>query len=540
MADTTFVDYQTVIPAAWLNDVNDLTYGIDDATGAGLVGFNHSTLYAASTAGWGIRSSVTDYNILRDIPVAEWAAVLDGTTTVDHSSILQTRINALAAADGGCIFIPGTLLCNTPIILKSTVSLRGNCNGNLDTMSRIKKDSTTTAAVTVIAGSLVVYEDNGGVIPSNVNAIIVLTDNGSGSGRYQGSITGLHLEGTLSTPGNYETQKVEFGIVSLGSVSESLFEHITITSTKYGLTLPIIFVSQISRVTFQTCLYGLGINNGTSTNITNCYANNCRNWGYFIRDHKYSLISGNACDSLNDPAKYPTRTRECSAYRLRSTLGVVVCGNGDELTYGNSYYLETFVASEMYGNLSIGIGSDYVGAEQIAWIKTDSELDASSIYNNHAYSVKGTGLTSGGASAGAHHNIYAASPTSVFPHKFQDNVVADARSTMLIEAGWGNNSLAATLAPVTITAVTHSMICTDVDLIANRAGTITLSLPTPSLAKGKEINIRTIQAQAVDSAASDVVPLIGGAAGTSILAATDGRWARLKCDGTNWQIMAAN
>jgi hypothetical protein len=52
--------------------------------------------------------------------------------------------------------------------------------------------------------------------------------------------------------------------------------------------------------------------------------------------------------------------------------------------------------------------------------------------------------------------------------------------------------------------------------------------------------MKTIAAQAVVSAASNVVPLIGGAAGTAILAATAGKYASLQSDGTNWITMTGN
>lgn len=78
------------------------------------------------------------------------------------------------------------------------------------------------------------------------------------------------------------------------------------------------------------------------------------------------------------------------------------------------------------------------------------------------------------------------------------------------------------------------------DIISNRAATNTATLPTASDFPGREINLRTIQAFTVVSASSNVVPLAGGAAGTAILAATAGKWARLVSDGTNWQIMAGN
>ena len=96
------------------------------------------------------------------------------------------------------------------------------------------------------------------------------------------------------------------------------------------------------------------------------------------------------------------------------------------------------------------------------------------------------------------------------------------------------------VAPVTITFATYTLVSTDVNLIANRAGTITLTLPVASANSGRTILIKTIQNQSVVSASSNVVPLAGGAAGTAILAATAGKYAQLISDGTNWIIMQGN
>lgn len=76
-------------------------------------------------------------------------------------------------------------------------------------------------------------------------------------------------------------------------------------------------------------------------------------------------------------------------------------------------------------------------------------------------------------------------------------------------------------------------------VICNGAGTITVTLPAASSWTGREVMIKTIAAQTVVSASSNVVPLTGGAAGTAILAATAGKWATLVSDGTNWVIMSA-
>lgn len=95
-------------------------------------------------------------------------------------------------------------------------------------------------------------------------------------------------------------------------------------------------------------------------------------------------------------------------------------------------------------------------------------------------------------------------------------------------------------APGTVTAATYSVGTTDANLIFNRAGTVTVTLPAAASFAGRELLLRTITANTVVSASSNVVPAAGGAAGTAILAATAGKWALLQSDGTNWQIMTSN
>lgn len=94
-------------------------------------------------------------------------------------------------------------------------------------------------------------------------------------------------------------------------------------------------------------------------------------------------------------------------------------------------------------------------------------------------------------------------------------------------------------APSTKTA-NYSMAATDSSLIFNGSGSITLTLQAASSYSGRMLYVKTIAAQTVVSASSNVVPLAGGAAGTAILAATAGKWAILQSDGTNWIIMASN
>ena len=77
-------------------------------------------------------------------------------------------------------------------------------------------------------------------------------------------------------------------------------------------------------------------------------------------------------------------------------------------------------------------------------------------------------------------------------------------------------------------------------VINNKSGsTCTVTLPAASSWAGRAVTFKNLQLQTLVSASSDVVPLIGGAAGTAILPGLVGAWATLVSDGTNWVVMAS-
>jgi hypothetical protein len=96
----------------------------------------------------------------------------------------------------------------------------------------------------------------------------------------------------------------------------------------------------------------------------------------------------------------------------------------------------------------------------------------------------------------------------------------------------------ATYEVTTVTNSTHSTFYRTDWYVFNRAGTVTVTLPDATKSRGRLLRLKTIQAQAVDSASSNVVPIDSATAGTAILPATDGAWCQLYCDGTNWVVMA--
>jgi len=90
------------------------------------------------------------------------------------------------------------------------------------------------------------------------------------------------------------------------------------------------------------------------------------------------------------------------------------------------------------------------------------------------------------------------------------------------------------------TTSTYSVVEGDHTIIANFAGTITMTLPSASSYTGRKLQFLTYTNNTVVSASSNVVPITGGSAATAILAGTAGKWANLQSDGTSWRIVAAN
>lgn len=105
----------------------------------------------------------------------------------------------------------------------------------------------------------------------------------------------------------------------------------------------------------------------------------------------------------------------------------------------------------------------------------------------------------------------------------------------LTSTDWNTfNNKQTTSAPVTYTA-NFSVAATDAWVINNKSGSsCTVTLPTASSYSGRVLHFQNYQAQTLISASSNVVPLAGGAAGTSILLASAGDSATLVSDGSNW------
>jgi len=81
---------------------------------------------------------------------------------------------------------------------------------------------------------------------------------------------------------------------------------------------------------------------------------------------------------------------------------------------------------------------------------------------------------------------------------------------------------------------------TDTWIINNKTGSaLTLTFPAASSWTGRSITVKNMQAQLVNSASSNIVPIDSTTAGTAILLNVIGNWATMVSNGTNWVIMQA-
>lgn len=369
--------------------------------------------------------------ILNRTPIVTyWGAKVDGAT--DDTIAFNTAAAWLRGVGGGELLIPsGQLNCPGGLYVYDGVSLRGM--GKLPTT--LFKDTTTTQAVVVTAGPLVVYNNN--PLPSNINAALVLDGPG---GRYRGAIRNIRILGGLVTANQPETAKVEFGIAQLGTESDFILDNVQVENCQYAAVFPDVFAASITNCRFESCLRGPAIDSGTSLEYHSNYSNNCRDWGRYFRNISYTHSSNNACDSLNNPTMYPTRTRTCVANKLRSLTSFTSFSDGCEQPYGIVWELDTLDNCSITYPTVYGFGSDYSGVDEMAVVSIKGAWRDCEFKNLRGVGLKATGLLSGGAVALAahHHDIYV-DPATIVIASAVTGVLLTTTLGSRVPAGFGNN-----------------------------------------------------------------------------------------------------
>jgi hypothetical protein len=222
------------------------------------------------------------------------------------------------------------------------------------------------------------------------------------------------------------------------------------------------------------------------------------------------------------------------------------------LNLSSSGALQTSGGASLLGELFVTVpsGSEAVrfqasGTNNYLTVKPETSANAAQLfYWNGGASAAGTlnlngkiVIATASTTASASFNIV---PGGVAPTSPANGDIWVVGGNIYVRLGSVTYNLNVANSVSTTKTTNYSQTATDSSLIFNGAGSITLTLVAASSVPGQWLYVKTIAAQTVVSASSNVVPLTGGAAGTAILSASAGKWAALQSDSTNWIIMAAN
>lgn len=275
--------------------------------------------------------------------------------------------------------------------------------------------------------------------------------------------------------------------------------------------------ASIDNTTALLATYGSALVCGSSIIVDNWY------YGIAARDNSMIYCPSVSVDHSGDVGIWAYRNSYVYAASATSNRAVDSTNNlgyGFQAEYGSTLVCNNGSAT---GCLIAGVGALSNSIVEAAAV-TSSTNTGSGIFSNESSTVYASGATVNSNSAWG----------------------VDSRDTSTVSAipiganNTGNTLGSFSFIPRTVTA-DGAVLVTDKHIIANKAGTLTLTMLNAASYPGKEITIRTITANTVVSSSSagglGVVPRAGGAAGTAILAATAGAWVRLVSDGTNWQVM---
>ena len=218
------------------------------------------------------------------------------------------------------------------------------------------------------------------------------------------------------------------------------------------------------------------------------------------------------------------------AITLTTTITGLLKGNGTAIsaaTSGTDYAPATSGTSILYGNGSGGFSNVTIGSGVSFAAGTLSATGSGGTVTSVAaltLGTTGTDLSSTVANGTTTPVITLNVPTASATNR-----------GALSSTDWSTfNNKQAVSAPVTYTA-NFSVAATDLWIINNKSGSsCTATLPAASSYSGRVLHFQNYQSQTLVSASSNVIPLAGGAAGTSILLASSGDSATLVSDGSNW------
>lgn len=198
MASTNFIDSQTPVVAAWLNDVNDAVYSAigngtlapttpaEVRTNLGIPAYtdlaapNGSSLVGFISGGTGADARTVQSKLRDFTSVKDYGATGDGTT--DDTAAIQQTIDAVETNGGGAVYIPaGTYKITSTLTIPLKVSIFGE-GGSVSTLACYSCNGLTFDSVAYDQQDMF-YDDFGlvGMSGANYTAITCTAPTAGGS-----------------------------------------------------------------------------------------------------------------------------------------------------------------------------------------------------------------------------------------------------------------------------------------------------------------------------------------------------------------------
>lgn len=199
----------------------------------------------------------------------------------------------------------------------------------------------------------------------------------------------------------------------------------------------------------------------------------------------------------------------------------------------NGGYYNVAVGAWSGVTITTGIQNVAVGQSALSTLTTGSN---NTVIGNNT----GRGITTGGGNTvvGGNLNGLAAGLNNAIIIGYYSSIQADFNKSM--SGGWKLGGGVAFTTPPAVITTNYTVVDSDVFLTFNNAATLTVTLPSAASYPGRTLWMRSLNTGGVASASANVVPLVGGAAGTAILGPSPPKWALIVSDGSVWQTMAGN
>ena len=514
------------------------------------------------------------------VSLFDFGAVADGDynagTGTNNTPMVQAAIDSLVPNGGTALYIPpGMFRLASPVSVPSGVTIIGAgmwsslffCAAAFGDLAGLIKINGTGGYPTCITGIGVITQ-NGGAggsgIVSTKNGVFLdqIWVNGF-TGGY-----GIRLSSTDNFLNNFASEICAVGV----GVTESHVNvtHGTVFSCPQGLLVGNNASGETGRVTVtsvratQCGQSGFVISSGKNVTLSACGAAHPNdgqfvNGGVIIESSSSVIVQGFSGSLGGTPTNVGTGIKATNSTDI-IIVGCETKGFRDGIV-SNGCNRITISDSQARGNSRRGIwlsgGDRVMASSNIAMANgtAGSSTDAGILSENtsgfalhsligNTCTQDGGGVQDYGINATVTDNGAISGFTNISSNTCRYNSVSN-----ITVGGKANNIILNANLPigaigqqsvVSVGSATYTASQSEKSIVTTFAGTVTLTLPAAIENAGRQITVKTTTANTVVSATSNVVPLIGGSAGTAILAATIGKFAVLESNGTSWVIMNSN